>query len=49
MISRRVALEKATKGKNAVHPIMISAAGLQPCKWSNDLSASLDVEVLFKL
>ena len=47
MTSRRVALEKATKGKKAVHPIMISAAGLQSGKWSNDLIASLNVEDLF--
>ena len=47
LVMRRTALGKRLGGRKAVHIILVSASGLKPNKWSNEVVRTVDLNDLF--
>ena len=47
LIARRSALGRRLGGRKAVHVILVSASGLKPNKWSNEVVRTVDLNELF--
>ena len=47
LVARRSALGRRLGGRKAVHVVLVSASGLKPNKWSNEVVRTIDLNDLF--